>query len=220
MDFRIHKEVSIPLENVILSGDLIIPSKAKAIVIFSHGSGSSRFSSRNKRVASYLHEENFGTLLFDLLTPAEDLVYRNRFNIGLLTKRLVSVAKWLEALPAAKNLPIGFFGASTGAASALKAAAVLPRIYAVVSRGGRPDLAMDELNKVVAPTLLIVGSLDEDVLPLNKAAYDQLRCHKKLEIVEGATHLFEESGKMTIVSELAANWFKKCLQPTNSLTLS
>jgi putative phosphoribosyl transferase len=146
--------------------------------------------------------------------------YTYRFNISLLTKRLVGVAKWLEAFPAVKDLPIGFFGASTGAASALKAAAVLPHIYAVVSRGGRPDLAMEDLKKVVAPTLLIVGSLDEDVLSLNESAYKQLQCPKKLEIVQGATHLFEEPGKMSTVSELAANWFKKCLQVTDTLKAS
>jgi putative phosphoribosyl transferase len=220
MDFRFHREVNVPVHKAMLNGELIIPVKAHAIVIFSHGSGSSRFSSRNKMVASYLHEKNFGTLLFDLLTEEEDKQYHNRFNIELLAKRLAGATVWLETLPTAKNCRIGFFGASTGAASALKAAAVLSQIYAVVSRGGRPDLAMGDLRSVEAPTLLIVGSLDYDVLPLNEAAYEQLQCPKKLEVVEGATHLFEEPGKMSIVSELAANWFEKCLEASDTLRVS
>ena len=211
MDLRFHKEVSIPVGKVSVQGELIIPLKAKAIIIFSHGSGSSRFSKRNQMVAKYLNEKNFGTLLFDLLTEEEDLHYQNRFNIDLLTERLTGATEWLEKLPAAKDCSIGYFGASTGAASALKAAAVLPQINAVVSRGGRPDLAMGDLHRVEAPTLLIVGSLDYDVLQLNKEAYIQLKCEKKLEVVEGATHLFEEPGKMEIVSELAGNWFEKYL---------
>ena len=206
-----HKEVSIPVGKVTVQGELIIPLKAKAIIIFSHGSGSSRFSKRNQMVAKYLNEKNFGTLLFDLLTEEEDQHYQNRFNIDLLTKRLAGATEWLEEFPAAKDCRIGYFGASTGAASALKAAAVLPQIKAVVSRGGRPDLVMDDLHNVEAPTLLIVGSLDYDVLQLNKEAYTQLGCEKKLEVVEGATHLFEEPGKMENVSELAGNWFQKYL---------
>lgn len=213
MDIRFHKEASIPVGKVTLKGELFIPLKAKAIIVFSHGSGSSRFSKRNQMVAKYMHEKNFGTLLFDLLTEEEDKHYYNRFDIDLLTKRLAGATKWLERLPAAKDCRIGYFGASTGAASALKVAAVLPQINAVVSRGGRPDLAMDELHNVEAPTLLIVGSLDYDVLQLNKEAYIQLECEKKLEVVEGATHLFEEPGKMEIVSELAGNWFEKHLNP-------
>ena len=141
----------------------------------------------------------------------EDKYYNNRFNIDLLTKRLAGATEWLEELPAAKDCRIGYFGASTGAASALKAATMLPQVEAVVSRGGRPDLAMESLSKVTAPTLLVVGSLDYDVLQLNKEAYIQLECEKKLEVVEGATHLFEEPGKMEIVSELAGNWFEKYL---------
>lgn len=211
MGVRFDKEVSIPVGKVTVEGELIIPLKAIAIVIFSHGSGSSRFSTRNRQVAKYLHERNLGTLLFDLLTEAEDKDYNTRFDIDLLTKRLAGATEWLERLPAAKDCRIGFFGASTGAASALKAASYLPHIGAVVSRGGRPDLAMDNLPKVEAPTLLIVGGLDQDVLQLNKEAYIQLECEKKLEVVEGATHLFEEPGKMEIVSELAANWFEKYL---------
>ena len=211
MDFRYHNEVNVPVGQVRLDGELIIPSKAKAIIIFSHGSGSSRFSKRNRMVAEFLHKKNLGTLLFDLLTSNEDQHYHNRFDIDLLTKRLAGATEWLEKHPAANDCRIGFFGASTGAASALKAAAIFPGIGAVVSRGGRPDLATSSLPKVDAPTLLIVGSLDYDVLQLNREALEQLTCLKKLEIVKGATHLFEESGTMEIVSELAANWFEKYL---------
>lgn len=210
---RYNKEVNIPMGKVILKGELFIPQESEAIVIFSHGSGSSRFSIRNRMVATYLQKENFGTLLFDLLTEEEDEQYSNRFNIDLLTHRLAGTTLWLEELAAVKNCPIGYFGASTGAASALKAAALLPRIRAVVSRGGRPDLAIENLPRVKAPTLLIVGSLDQDVLKLNQEAYAQLGGEKKLEVVDGATHLFEERGKMEIVSSLAANWFAKYLTP-------
>lgn len=211
MDAVFNKEVSIPAGNGTVMAELVIPLNAKAIVIFSHGSGSSRFSNRNRMVAKYLQEQHFGTLLLDLLTEEEDNLYDNRFNIPLLSKRLTGATEWLEKLPAAKQCRIGFFGASTGAASALKAASGLPQIAAVVCRGGRPDLAMNELPKVSAPTLLIVGSLDEEVLLLNKEAFLRLGCIKKLEVVEGATHLFEEPGKMEIVSTLAASWFQKYL---------
>jgi putative phosphoribosyl transferase len=211
MDIGFQKVVNITIGKVTMQGELIIPLKAKAIVIFSHGSGSSRFSQRNRMVAKYLQERNFGTLLFDLLTAEEDQHYDNRFDIDLLTKRLAGATEWLERLPAAKDLSIGYFGASTGAASALRAAAYLHQVGAVVSRGGRPDLAMGVLKNVKAPTLLIVGSLDYDVLQLNKQAYLQLECEKKVEVVEGATHLFEEPGTMEIVSELAGNWFEKYL---------
>lgn len=211
MDFRLNRETGIPLGNVTVQGELIIPLRANAIVVFSHGSGSSRFSSRNRQVARYLQEKNIGTLLFDLLTEEEDEDYSNRFDITLLSKRLAGATEWLEGLPAAKECRIGYFGASTGAASALRAAAYLPQIGAVVSRGGRPDLAIDVLPRVQAPTLLIVGSLDHEVVEMNKEAYAKLQCEKRLELVEGATHLFEEPGKMEIVSELAAHWFEKHL---------
>lgn len=216
MESLFFKEVDIAVSKVVLQGELTIPSGSKEIIIFSHGSGSSRFSVRNKMVAAYLNEKKFGTLLFDLLTKEEDRDYSNRFNIDLLTKRLAGAAEWLEGFPAAKNCRIGFFGASTGAASALKAASFLPNIAAVVSRGGRPDLAMNVLSKVKAPTLLIVGSLDYEVVMLNKQAYMNLQCEKKLELVEGATHLFEEKGKMEIVAQLAGNWFQKYLLPVKA----
>jgi len=211
MDAGFNNEVKIPVGNGTVEATLTIPLKADAIVIFSHGSGSSRFSKRNRMVAKYLQEKNFGTLLLDLLTEEEDKIYNNRFDIALLSKRLAGATEWLEKLPAAKHCRIGFFGASTGAASALRAASGMPQIATIVCRGGRPDLAMNVLSKVSAPTLLIVGSLDEEVLQLNKEAYSQLNCIKKLEIVPGATHLFEEPGKMEIVSSLAANWFQKYL---------
>jgi putative phosphoribosyl transferase len=211
MNYRFHNEVSFQVNKISLKGELVLPEKANAIVVFSHGSGSSRFSNRNRRVAEYLNTKNLGTLLFDLLTEEEDKTYSNRFDIELLSKRLAGAAEWLEKFPAARECRIGFFGASTGAASALQAAAGLPQIGAVVSRGGRPDLAMDHLAKVKAPTLLIVGSLDHEVLEMNRDAYKQLTCEKKLEVVQGATHLFEEPGKMEIVSELAGSWFGKYL---------
>jgi putative phosphoribosyl transferase len=211
MNYRYNREVSIPVGKVTVQGELIIPQEATAIIVFSHGSGSSRFSKRNRMVAKSLQDKNFGTLLFDLMTEEEDRNYYNRFDIDLLTKRLAGATEWLEKFPAAKDCRIGFFGASTGAASALQAASYLPQIGAVVSRGGRPDLAMAHLPKVETPTLLIVGSLDYDVLQLNKAAYEKLKCEKKLEVVEGATHLFEEPGKMEIISELAGKWFEKYL---------
>lgn len=213
MDLRFHNEVTFPVGKILLHGELVIPLKAEALIIFSHGSGSSRFSPRNQMVAKYLHRKNFGTFLFDLLTEEEDKQYYNRFDIDLLAKRLAGATQWLERFPAAKDCRIGFFGASTGAASALKTAAYLPDIAAVVSRGGRPDLAMENLPDVEAPTLLIVGSLDYDVLKLNQAAYQQLECDKKLEIIEGASHLFEEQGTMEKVCESASKWFEKYLHP-------
>ncbi|HYK76317.1 MAG TPA: dienelactone hydrolase family protein [Daejeonella sp.] len=216
MKYRFSNELSIPAGGKILKGDLIIPQQAHAIVIFSHGSGSSRLSVRNRKVAEYLHEKNFGTLLFDLLTEEEDQIYSNRFNIDLLASRLSEVTQWLQKLPEAENCRIGYFGASTGAASALQAAAQLAEINAVVSRGGRPDLAMNYLAQVKAPTLLIVGGRDTEVIMLNKQAFERLNCPKELVIVEGATHLFEEAGKMDQVAQLAAQWFEKYLQTINS----
>ncbi len=212
MDFHFNNEVKITLAKVTLGGELIIPQKAKGLVIFSHGSGSSRFSPRNKMVAERLQKEHIGTLLFDLLTEEEDRDYSMRFDIELLTQRLVGATEWLERFEPVTEWQIGYFGASTGAASALKAAAYLPHIKAVISRGGRPDMAMDSLQKVQAPTLLIVGSLDYGVLKLNQQAYAQLECEKKLEIVEGASHLFEEKGTMEQVTNLAVQWFKKYLK--------
>lgn len=204
--------VRIKADPVVMEGELAIPKKAQGIVVFAHGSGSSRHSPRNKFVAKVLREEGFGTLLFDLLTEGEDVVYETRFNIDLLTDRLKIATLWLKEQLNVENLPIGYFGASTGAAAALWAAADFgPEISAVVSRGGRPDLAMEVLDKVKAPTLLIVGGHDEEVIELNKQALRQIKTEKKLEIVDGATHLFEEPGALEEVASLAAQWFKKYL---------
>jgi putative phosphoribosyl transferase len=205
-------DLDIPLSSVNLKGDLIIPENAIGIVVFSHGSGSSRLSSRNKMVAEELQKQNIGTLLFDLLTEQEDLVYENRFNIDLLSSRLIETTEWLLAHKDTKNLPIGYFGASTGAASAMKAASFFGKtIKAVVSRGGRPDLAITELPLITAPTLLIVGGLDVPVIGMNKFAFDELESIKEMKIVPGATHLFEEAGKLQEVATLAIVWYKKYL---------
>jgi dienelactone hydrolase len=212
MKTRFRQEVEIAIDNVQLKGDLFVPEQAEAIVIFSHGSGSSRHSVRNRAVAGYLQQMQIGTLLFDLLTEEEDQDYSMRFDIDLLRRRLVAVTRWLEQLPAAKDCRIGYFGASTGAASALMAAAVLKQVGAVVSRGGRPDMAAESLPLVEAPTLLIVGSLDTQVLALNRMALEQLTCTKELAIVEGATHLFEEYGTLDEVMKLASAWFEKYLR--------
>lgn len=185
-------DLDIPLSSVTLKGDLIIPENARGIVIFSHGSGSSRFSSRNRMVAELIQKQNMGTFLFDLLTEEEDELYENRFNIDLLSDRLIETTQWLMDYKSTTDLPIGYFGASTGAASALRAAAYFKtKIKAVVSRGGRPDLAITELPQVTAPTLLIVGGLDVAVIGMNKMAYDQLESVKEMKIISGATHLLK-----------------------------
>ncbi|MES2852628.1 MAG: alpha/beta hydrolase [Bacteroidota bacterium] len=205
-------DLDIPLSTVTLKGDLIIPENARGIVIFSHGSGSSRFSSRNRMVAELIQKQNMGTFLFDLLTEEEDELYENRFNIDLLSDRLIETTQWLMDYKSTTDLPIGYFGASTGAASALRAAAYFKtKIKAVVSRGGRPDLAITELPQVTAPTLLIVGGLDVAVIGMNKMAYDQLESVKEMKIIPGATHLFEEPGKLLEVAELAMVWYKRYL---------
>jgi putative phosphoribosyl transferase len=201
-------EIDIPVDEFILKGNLTIPKNTNSIVIFSHGSGSSRFSTRNNFVAKILNQSNIATLLTDLLTLEEDEIYENRFDIELLTQRLIAVTNYTSKLTSLKNLPIGYFGASTGAASALKAAARLKnKIKAIVSRGGRPDLALDDLKLIEAPTLLIVGSRDHVVIELNEQAYMNLKCYKKLEIIDGANHLFEEPGKLEEVAYLASKWF-------------
>ena len=207
------KEVVIPFSDVMLRGMFGVPTEATAIVVFAHGSGSSRLSRRNNYVADIIRQRGMGTLLFDLLTEEEDMVYDNRFDIPLLTDRLVYVTQWLKDQPDYASKNIGYFEASTGAAAALKAAARLgDNISAVVSRGGRPDMAgVDELAKVQAPTLLIVGGHDDVVIELNKRAYTAMVCTKKMKIVPGATHLFEEPGTLEQVAELAADWFHQYL---------
>jgi putative phosphoribosyl transferase len=205
-------EVQIPAGRALLSGNLTIPENAMALVLFAHGSGSSRLSPRNQFVAHTINRAGFGTLLFDLLTPEEEAldIYtrEHRFNIDLLTERLVHATKWARQQEETRDLRIGYFGSSTGGAAALVAAAELPQdVGAVVSRGGRPDLAGDTLPKVQAPTLLIVGGNDNIVIELNERARDQMRWEVKLEIIPGATHLFEEPGALAQVAKLASDWF-------------
>ncbi|MEQ6341687.1 MAG: dienelactone hydrolase family protein [Gammaproteobacteria bacterium] len=201
--------VHIPAGAVSLEGMLEVPQDAQGVVLFAHGSGSSRHSPRNNYVAGVLRESGLGTLLIDLLTREEDSDYANRFNIPLLTQRLLAAVHWLDEAPQTQTLHIGLFGASTGAAAALMVAAQLPgKIGAVVSRGGRPDMAgADELSRVKAPTLLLVGGFDDVVIELNQQAYAYLDCQKELVIVPGATHLFEEPGTLEEVAHQAARWF-------------
>jgi len=204
--------VRIRVDSVTLQGVLAIPAGAPGVVLFAHGSGSSRLSPRNNYVAGVLRKAGIGTLLFDLLTEEEDAVYETRFDIRLLTDRLTATTRWLTAQPNNKKLKVGYFGASTGAAAALEAAAVLgATVRAVVSRGGRPDLAGPVLDRVKAPTLLIVGGHDDVVIELNRQAYDRLKSEKELVIVPGATHLFEEPGTLEEVARLAAEWFNRHL---------
>ena len=205
-------EVQIQVGREILPGNLTIPENAVALVVFAHGSGSSRHSPRNQFVARTLNGAGLATLLFDLLTPEEEATdmrtREHRFNIGLLADRLVHATRWARRQEQTRDLQIGYFGSSTGGAAALVAAAEIPNdVRAVVSRGGRPDLAGDALPNVQAPTLLIVGGNDDIVIELNEMARDRLRCEVKLEIVPGATHLFEESGALEKVAKLAADWF-------------
>ena len=191
-----------------LPGDLSVPERACGLVVFAHGSGSSRLSPRNRFVAEALHRRGLATLLFDLLTESEAADRANVFNIGLLAKRLLQAIDWAHRQTPLLGLPIGLFGASTGAAAALVTAAERPLdVSAVVSRGGRPDLALSELERVRAPTLLIVGAADLEVLELNRQAYAQLNCEKRLDLVPLATHLFEEEGALERVAELAREWF-------------
>ncbi|PKO73081.1 MAG: hydrolase [Betaproteobacteria bacterium HGW-Betaproteobacteria-17] len=204
----------IPAGTATIEGMLEIPDDAAGLVLFAHGSGSSRHSPRNNYVAGVLRQAGVGTLLMDLLTPQEDRDYARRFDIALLTQRLLDAARWVVSQDATHALPLGFFGASTGAAAALEAAAILGAdARAVVSRGGRPDLASPHaLASVTAPTLLLVGGFDDVVIDLNQLAYDQLRCEKELVIVPGATHLFEEPGTLEEVARQAAAWFAQHLQ--------
>jgi len=203
--------VQISLGKISLTGNLLIPSGAKGIVLFAHGSGSSRHSPRNQFVAEQLKKGNLGTLLIDLLTldeeKVDDKTRELRFDIGLLAKRLMGITDWL--FKNQQGLKVGYFGASTGAAAALVAAADRPKVAAVVSRGGRPDLAGPALSKVRAPTLLIVGGNDFEVIDLNRQAYDLLSGTKELAIVPGATHLFEESGALEEVARMAREWFER-----------
>jgi putative phosphoribosyl transferase len=214
--------VHVPTNAVTLEGDLGLPEGAQGIVLFAHGSGSSRFSPRNRYVAEVLREGGLATLLIDLLTSEEEVVDREtrhlRFDIGLLARRLVGATDWLQQHPGTRGLRIGYFGASTGAAAALEAAVERPdAVDAIVSRGGRPDLAADVLDRVRPPTLLIVGGRDSQVLTLNEKVLDQLRTEKRLEVVAGAAHLFEEPGALEKVAALARGWFQRYLaKPSRS----
>ena len=201
-------EETISVQGTELSGRLIIPDRPKGAIIFAHGSGSNISSARNNYVASKLNEAGYVTLVFDLLTAKEQQVTKNRFDIELLSDRLVGATKWLRSNKLIKNLKVGYFGSSTGAAAALSAAAYWgPSIRAVVSRGGRPDLAEEVLDLIETPVLLIVGGEDREVLSLNRQAYSHMGCEKKMEIVSGATHLFEEEGAMERVANLSTEWF-------------
>jgi putative phosphoribosyl transferase len=215
----IKRELSIELEGATLEGTLVLPKGADGLVLFAHGSGSSRHSPRNRYVAQVLQARGIATLLFDLLTREEESIDQYsgelRFDIPFLAKRLVGATKWIMNSPDTKDLKVGYFGASTGAGAALVAAAELPDVVsAVVSRGGRPDLAEDALRIVQAPTLLIVGGDDEPVIGMNREALANLKCpDKKLVIVPGATHLFEEPGTLEEVARIAADWFNRYLKP-------
>jgi dienelactone hydrolase len=216
-----ERVVRVPVGEDTLDGNLTLPASPIGVVLFAHGSGSSRHSPRNRYVARMLNEAGLATLLVDLLTSEEEAVDRRtghlRFNIELLAKRLLGAAEWLKTRPQTRQLAIGYFGASTGAAAALVAAAERPELVgAVVSRGGRPDLAGQALPRVQAPTLLIVGGNDFQVIELNRAALAQLRCEKQLVIVPGATHLFEEPNALEEVARLARAWFETHLAPAQA----
>jgi len=211
-------EIDIAIDGQVHKALLGVPENATSIVIFAHGSGSSRLSRRNNFVAEIIRRRAIATLLFDLLTLEEDRVYANRFDIPLLTHRLIEATRWILAQPEFARFKVGYFGASTGAAAALRASAQMGKsISAVVSRGGRPDLAGTvDLNMVLAPTLLIVGGDDNAVIELNQQAYTKLTSIKELKIVPGATHLFEEPGTLEQASNLAADWFEKFLAGTET----
>jgi putative phosphoribosyl transferase len=210
-------DIKIPVDNITVEGILTLPQEAKVIVVFAHGSGSSRFSSRNQYVAKMFNAKKIGTLLFDLLTAQEEsvdeLTAEYRFNIGLLSQRLIGATQWLRSDPKMKQFKLGYFGASTGAAAALIAAAKLSdAVAAVVSRGGRPDLAGDYLSKVKAPTLLLVGGEDSEVIELNREAMSQMTAKKEIVIVPGATHLFKEPGALEKVAKHSIEWFQRYLR--------
>jgi len=211
-----QRPVIVPARGATLEGDLSVPPNAAGVVVFAHGSGSSRFSPRNRFVASVLEHASLATLLMDLLSSQEEAVDevtgQLRFDVRLLAQRLIAASDWLTEQPAVHGLPLGYFGASTGAAAALLAAAERPRLVrAIVSRGGRPDLAGSALSRVHASTLLIVGGRDEVVIELNRTAFERLQVEKRLEIVPGATHLFPEPGALEAVARLAVDWFERHL---------
>ena len=209
-----EKEVLIPAGNMKLAGVFSLPPKPAGAVAFAHGSGSGRLSPRNAFVARVLQEAGLATLLFDLLDESEELDRRKVFDIGLLSDRLLAGVIWLQNERGTQGLKLGYFGASTGAAAALEAAAKEPKsVAAIVSRGGRPDLAMNYLDKVKAPTLLIVGGNDRPVIAMNREAFENLKCKKDIVVIPGATHLFEEPGALNEVAKLATDWFLKHMGP-------
>lgn len=207
-NLEIKKTIHIKIDSITIEGELTIPEKPLGLILFAHGSGSSRFSPRNNYVAQVLQKSNLATLLVDLLTKEEDTNYEMRFDIDLLSERLIEVTKWLKQNKETQNLKIGYFGASTGAAAAINAAAK-ENVSAVVSRGGRVDLAEQQLANIEAPTLLIVGGNDDFVLEINQLAFKKIKCEKQLSIVPNATHLFEEPGTLEEVAKLASTWFVK-----------
>lgn len=214
MPAAFEKLVRIPADYAHMEGMLALPEKAQGLVLFAHGSGSSRHSPRNNYVAQVLRDAGIGTLLMDLLTPEEDMDYQTRFDIPLLTRRLLAATSWIKGQRELQNLPIGYFGASTGAAAALQAAAAVGiEIGALVSRGGRPDLAgTHALHQVQCPVLLLVGGHDDVVIDLNQDAYEQLHCVREMVIVPAATHLFDEPGTLEEVARQAALWFGRYLR--------
>jgi putative phosphoribosyl transferase len=211
----IREDLRIPCDNVELRAALEVPQNARGLILFAHGAGSSRLSPRNKLVARILRDAGFGSLLMDLLTAREDRMQRTRFDVDLLTRRLEGATRWTHADARISSLPVGLFGASTGAAAAIRVAAIPEsNIAAVVSRGGRPDLAGREaLGAITVPTLLIVGGFDTGVLALNEAAEGNMHCERQLDIVSGATHLFEEPGTLEEAAALACAWFMRYLSP-------
>ncbi|WPR71062.1 alpha/beta hydrolase [Flavobacterium sp. NG2] len=203
-------DMDIPLKSVTLKGSLVIPEKAKGIVVFSNGSGSNRANSRTKFLAELLQKCNIGTLVFDLLTEEEELVYENKYNIDLLVSRLIETTEWLMQKKSIKDLPIGYLGSNTGAAAAMRAAAYFGKVIkAVVSRGGRPDMVINTLNQISAPTLLIVGGIDVPIIGMNKMAFDELQSIKEMKIIPRATQLFKEPGKLQEAAEMAITWFNR-----------
>ncbi len=204
--------VSVPVDGAELEGTIAIPDGATGLVVFAHGSGSSRKSPRNNFVAEVIRERGLGTLLFDLLTEEEDRFRENRFDIGLLTDRLVAVTEWLRTRESTRDLDVGYFGSSTGAAAALRAAARLDGVGAVVARGGRVDMAAEVFDAVEAPTLLVVGGADTQVLEYNREARDRLTSETELRVVDGAGHLFEGEGELEAVADAAADWFAATLR--------
>ena len=212
-----QREVRLTVGDATVGGFLTIPEGAQGVVLFAHGSGSGRFSTRNQYVAGVLQQAQLGTLLMDLLSAVEEAADARtghlRFDIPFLAERVRDATRWLAAYPETSALPVGYFGASTGAAAALRAAADERDVFAIVSRGGRPDLALECLAKVRAPTLLIVGGADVPVIPLNQQAYDALICEKELVVIPGASHLFEEPGALEAVAHVATDWFARHVPP-------